>query len=347
MRGTLRFVFCLCMGCFGATVASAQSKQETTRAAVIAAMDRFPLTDADATWRMKASVQLLQDGKPGETGTVEVLHGAHDDRRTVASFPHFHQVFTATAKGRFYEGDVGDAPAAVDQFLRFLERPVKKSVLENAKLGTGYRTVAGQKFHCVYASSDKPLQTFCTVVGSPAIRYMTLPQSHYSVLIEKMGNFRGGDVPTAAVILFADMPIAHFDLSFSALSSEDAVAIRPAKEAVAVFDKQTPSAARAADKMVFHAAFGSSARLPMVGASALLRLELDSSGKLRSSEIVATSDETLARRVINRLSGQQVALPSAGPGVRFINYSIVIPPRDMESHDDPFYPRAGTNSIYP
>jgi len=331
----------------GATVALAQDKQDADRAAVLRAIHQFRLTDGDTAWHMKASVQLLREGKPGDTGTVEVLHDAHDNRLTVSLFPGFSRISTVTAKGRFLEGDMGDAPAAVGEMLRFIEQPVKTSTLKSAKLVTGYRKVAGQKFHCVHAASDRPEQAFCNVDGSPAIRYMTLPQSVYSVLIEKMGSFQGGDVPVAAVILFGDMPIAHFDLTFSELSGEEAAAIRPAKEAVLEQDHLSATTARAVSQMVSHAAFGTPPRVPLLGASTLLRLDVDSSGKLKSSEVVATSDGPLAWRVTERLKGQQIVPPSSQPGERFINYSIVIPPRDMESHDDPFYPTPGSNGVYP
>ncbi len=345
MRGILRFAVCLGGLILGATVVLAEDKQDADKTAVLRAIHRFRLSNADTAWHMKASVQLLQEGKPGETGSVEVLHDAHDNRRTVTLFPGFSRISTVNAKGRFLEGNMGDAPAAVGELLRFLEQPVKTSTLRKAKLVSGYRTVAGQKFHCVHAASDRPEQTFCNTEGSPAIRYMTLPQSVYSVLIEQVGSFQGGDVPVAAVILFADMPIAHFDLTFSELSAEEAAAIRPAKEAV--LESPSANVARAVTEMVSHAAFGTPARSPLLGASTLLRLELDSSGKLKSSEGVSTSHGPLARRVLDRLSGRQIVPPSSVRGDRFINYSIVIPPRDMESHDDPFYPRAGTNSVYP
>jgi len=184
----------------------------------------------------------------------------------------------------------------VGELLRFFERPVKTSALKNAKLVTEFKKVAGQKFHCIHAASDGPAQTFCNVVGPPAIRYLTLLHSNYSVLIEQMGSFQGGDVPAAAVVPFADMPIAHFDLKFDELSSEDKVVMQPGREAVVVRDNPSANTARAVNEMVFESAFGTPAKLPQLGVSALLRLELDSSGKLKSSEVVATSDGPMAHR---------------------------------------------------
>jgi hypothetical protein len=327
--------------------AAAQSKPDALHTTLNQSLDRLQLGNDDARWSLTASVQYLNHGKPTESGTIKFFYAAQDQRRIAYDFPGFHQIVTHTAEGHRSDGDGGETPPGLYELLHFLQVPANRSALDAAPLKAFHIKSRGVRLDCIHAAPDDqhPIssalrqQTFCTAGGSPALRYVHLSATGYSVFFEKIGDFQGGDVPLVADILFADMPIARVQFTFAPLAAGQQAQIHPSPTSQRVRNTTLNHTAMhqltlAAIQPGFHSFVHPISLVDTSGASMLLRIQFDPTGKVTDTRVIATTDPSRAASFAASLKGKLLADPSTTS--RFMNFSLIT--TSYQTYGDDFPP---------
>ncbi|MBS1813400.1 MAG: hypothetical protein JSS87_00830 [Acidobacteria bacterium] len=339
------FLLVLCGG-------MAQNKSPIVRPTPAEIAGQFQLTAQNvAPWHLKARIQLYRDGKPDGEGWVEKFYAGAKQQKTIYTFANFHQVRTVTGDGIFIDGDEGEPPPGVAEWLRALERPANKGALNaDTKVGNTKLKVDGVQMHCLSATWDtgakmraedshlsedfgKHEQIFCFDNVSGLLRYVTLSTlgtaGHgYAVMFNRMTNFGGSDVPLDATVYFEKQRLIDVAVEpLRAMTSSDATALVPSSTAVRQIRGNMEMVSMGSQKDALER------NIPRVSnGQALLRLQIQPDGKVSQSTVIAASNRRFALDVSQMfLTHHYKAQPDGRSNARYLNVQFASFPSTQSS----------------